>query len=129
MSDGMKHSDYRGERRSATSSREAGTLVGLAVGLAFVVAVAAVGQHDACTDAGYQLAVAQREGIELRRICARVEQRVATLRSPASAIARAQKWQLGLAYPRTWNVVSASTRTEPVATVDSAVPAAEGRHP
>jgi hypothetical protein len=86
-----------------------GVLVGIAAVAAFSAGLIAVSQHADCTTAGYRLAVAQRENLELRRGVDQVARRVDALRTPQAAMARAAAMKLStLKYPKTWNVVSAA---------------------
>jgi hypothetical protein len=85
-------------------------LVGLAVLAAFAAGLVAVAQHASCTSAGYQLAVAQRECVELRRSLAQAERGVTRLETLPAASSRATPMKLAsLRYPKTWNVVSSAT--------------------
>jgi hypothetical protein len=87
-----------------------GVLVGVAVAAAFAACLVSVAQHACCTSAGYQLAVAQREALELRRAEEQAERRVAQLSTVTAATARATPMKLTrLTYPRTWNIVNAGT--------------------
>ena len=87
-----------------------GVLVGVAVVAAFAAGLVAIAQHACGTSAGYQLAVAQREGQELSRAAEQAERRVAQLSTVTAATARANSMKLTrLAYPRSWNIVNAST--------------------
>jgi hypothetical protein len=87
-----------------------GALVGLAAAAALAAGLLAVSQHADHTTLGYQLAVAERERLELRRGVEQWERRVAALRTPLAASARAPSMKLAaLKYPKTWNVVSAAT--------------------
>ena len=104
-------------------------LLGLAVAAAFAAGLVAVEQHCSCTAAGYQLAVASRENLELRRACDEAERHVSRLRTPQAALARLAPMKLPkLDYPKRWNIVSsrtllaASSGPAPLA----AVPAAGG---
>jgi hypothetical protein len=86
-----------------------GVLVGVAAIAAFSAGLIAVSQHADCTTAGYRLAVAQRENLELRRGVDQVARRVDALQTPQAAIARAASMKLtSLKYPKTWNVVTAA---------------------
>jgi hypothetical protein len=104
-----------------------GVLVGLAAAASLAAGLLAVAQHADCTSVGYQLAVAERERMELRRELGRWERRVAELRTPSAATARATSMKLAsLKYPKTWNVVSAATvRACADAAVTAAKPAAK----
>ena len=85
-------------------------LVGIAAAAAFAAGLVAVAQHADCTTAGYQSAVVQREGLELRRQCDQVERHVAALSTAQAATARIAAMKLtSLKYPKTWNVVSPAT--------------------
>jgi hypothetical protein len=85
-------------------------LVGIAAAAAFAAGLVAVAQHADCTTAGYRSAVAQREGIELRRQCDQIERRVAAMSTAQAATARIVPMKLtSLKYPKTWNVVSPAT--------------------
>jgi len=85
-------------------------LVGIAAAAAFAAGLVAVAQHADCTTAGYESAVAQREGLELRRQCDQVERHVAILSTVQAATARVAAMKLtSLKYPKTWNVVSPAT--------------------
>lgn len=85
-------------------------LIGLAVAAAFAAGLVAVEQHCACTAAGYQLAVASRENLELRRASDEAERRVAYLRTPQAAMARMGPMKLPkLEYPKRWNIVTSRT--------------------
>jgi len=88
-------------------------LIGLAAAATFAAGLAAVAQHANATSAGYELAVAQREHVELARIAARAEQRLSRLSTPQAAMARAQapamKQLASLKWPKSWNVVRAAT--------------------
>lgn len=87
-----------------------GVLVGVAAVAAFAAGLFAVAQHACCTSAGYQLAVAQREGEELHRAAEQAERRVAQLSTVTAATARATPMKLTrLTYPRSWNIVNAAT--------------------
>jgi len=87
-----------------------GVLVGVAVVAAFAAGLVAIAQHAYCTSAGYQLAVAQREGQELSRAAEQAERRVAQLSTVTAATARATPMKLTrLTYPRSWNIVNAGT--------------------
>jgi hypothetical protein len=87
-----------------------GVLVGVAAAAAFAAGLLAVSQHAECTNAGYRLAVAQRENLELRRGVDQVGRRVDALRTPQAAMARAASMKLSaLKYPKTWNVVCAAS--------------------
>jgi len=93
-----------------TPEKKDGVLVGLAAVAAFVAGLLAVSQHAECTAAGYRLAVAQREHLELSRAVDQIERRVDALRTPQAATARAATMKLAsLKYPKTWNVVNATT--------------------
>jgi hypothetical protein len=96
-----------------------GVLVGVAAIAAFSAGLLAVAQHADCTTAGYRLAVAQRENLELRRGVDQVARRVDALLTPQAAMTRAAAMKLtSLKYPKTWNVASASTiQKNAVATV------------
>jgi len=84
--------------------------VGVAAVAAFAAGLVAIAQHAYCTSAGYQLAVAQREGQELRREEEQAERRVAQLSTITAATARATPMKLTrLSYPRNWNIVNAAT--------------------
>ena len=84
-----------------------GVLVSVAVAAAFAAGLVAVAQHAYCTSAGYQLAVAQREGEELHRTAEQAERRVAQLSTVTAATARATPMKLTrLMYPRSWNIVN-----------------------
>lgn len=90
--------------------RDEGVLVGIAVAAAFAAGLLAVAQHASCTSAGYELAVARRAGLELRRSAAAAERRVTALSTPQAATARAAAMKLtALKYPKSWNVVNAAT--------------------
>lgn len=85
-------------------------LIGIAVGAAFAAGLMAVAQHANCTTAGYDLAVAQRENLELRRTAAELDRRVSSLSTPQAAVARAAAMKLtNLKYPKTWNIVRGAT--------------------
>ena len=85
-------------------------LVGIAAIAAFAAGLVAVAQHADCTTAGYESAVAQREGVELRRQCDQIERRVAILSTVQAATARVAAMKLtSLKYPKTWNVVRPAT--------------------
>ncbi len=87
-----------------------GVLVGSAALAAFAAGIVAVSQHADCTSAGYRLAVADRENVELRRGVEQAERRVEALRTPQAATARAAAMKLAsLKYPKTWNVVCAAS--------------------
>jgi hypothetical protein len=86
-----------------------GVLVGVAAVAAFVAGLFAVSNHAECTNAGYRLAVAKRENMELRREVDQAARRVSALRTPQAATARAASMKLAsLKYPKTWNVASSS---------------------
>ena len=92
------------------NGRGDGVLVGVAVVAAFAAGLVAIAQHAYCTSAGYQLAVAQREGQELSRVADQAERRVAQLSTVTAATARVTPMKLTrLTYPRTWNIVNAGT--------------------
>jgi hypothetical protein len=94
------------------SDRDGGdrVLVGIAAAAAFAAGLVAVAQHADCTAAGYRTAVAEREGLELRRQCDQAERRVAALSTAQSATSRVAPMKLNsLKYPKTWNVVSPAT--------------------
>ncbi len=63
------------------------------------LAVSAIAQHDACTAAGYRLAAARREALDLRRRLAAAEQGLALVRAPEAVLARAAGMGLDLDYP------------------------------
>ena len=87
-------------------------LVGIAAAAAFAAGLLAVAQHSSCTSAGYELAVAQREGTELRLAASQQERRVTALSTAQAASARIAPMKLTtLRYPKTWNVVNAATVT------------------
>jgi hypothetical protein len=93
-----------------SGGRDDGVLVGVAVAAAFAAGLVAIAQHACCTTAGYQLAVAQREGEELQRAAEQAERRVAQLSTVTAATARAAPMKLTrLSYPRSWNIVNAGT--------------------
>ncbi len=85
------------------------TLLVVAVAAALAAGLCAVDQHASCTTAGYALAVAQREGEECRRMADAAERRVAAARTTQATMARAKDMKIPLDWPRTWNVVRAST--------------------
>jgi len=86
-----------------------GVLLGVAAVAAFASGLLAVSHHAECTTAGYRLAVARRENIELRRGVDELARRVDALRTPQAATARAAAMKLtSLKYPKTWNVASAT---------------------
>ncbi len=108
-------------------ARNDGALIGIAAAAAFAAGLIAVSQHAECTSAGYRLAVAQRENLELRRSADVLARRVDGLRTPQAATARAASMKLAsLKYPKTWNVVHAATieraATAAVAAVQPAPP-------
>jgi hypothetical protein len=85
-------------------------LVGIAAAAAFAAGLLAVAQHAGNTTAGYESAVAQREGQELKRRCDQIERHVAALSTAQAATARVAAMKLtSLKYPKTWNVVSSAT--------------------
>ena len=92
------------------NQRPDGVLVGVAAVAAFAAGLIAVAQHADCTSAGYKLAVAQRGNLELRRGVDQLARRVDVLKTPQAATARAAAMKLAsLKYPKTWNVVAATT--------------------
>ncbi len=114
------------------AKRDEGVLVGIAATAAFAAGLLAVAQHAHCTSTGYQLAVARRAGLELRRSAAEAELRVTRLTTPQAATARAAAMKLtALKYPKSWNVVNAATLracADPAnATVICAAPAGVAR--
>jgi hypothetical protein len=88
-------------------------LVGLAAAATFAAGLIAVAQHANTTSAGYQLAVLERENLELSRIASQGERRVAELSTAPSARARGQspamKKLASLKWPKSWNVVRSET--------------------
>ena len=87
-----------------------GVLVGVAAAAALAAGLMAVAQHANCTSVGYELAVAERENLELSRGVERIERRASALRTPQAATARAAAMKLSaLKYPKTWNVVTSAT--------------------
>jgi hypothetical protein len=107
------------------AKRDEAVLVGIAATAAFAAGLLAVAQHAYCTSAGYQLAVARRAGIELRRSAAEAELRVTRLSTPQAATARAAAMKLtALKYPKSWNVVNAATLRACAVPADAAVAAA-----
>ncbi len=76
-----------------------GLLLVLFGATAVLAGAAAVGQHNACTAAGYKLAEARREHVRLDRSIAAAQQRLAALRAPAATLARAAAMGLDLTYP------------------------------
>ena len=87
-----------------------GVLIGIAMAAAFAAGLIAVAQHAGRTSAGYQLAIAEREGIELRRVADQAQRRVSSLRTPQAATARVAPMKLtALKYPNKWNVANAAT--------------------
>jgi hypothetical protein len=107
------------------AKRDDGVLVGIAAAAAFAAGLLAVAQHAYCTSAGYQLAVARRAGLELRRSAHQAERCVTALSTAQAATARAAAMKLTtLKYPKNWNVVNASTlRACADTTTTAAVPA------
>lgn len=92
------------------SKRDDGVLLGIAAAAAFAAGLLAVAQHAYCTSAGYELAVARRAGLELRRSADEAERNVTRLSTAQAATARAPSMKLtALKYPKTWNVVNAAT--------------------
>lgn len=63
-------------------------LLGLAAAAAFAASLLAIAQHSENTAFGYRLAASQAEGEALAREAARLERRVASLRSPVAVLAR-----------------------------------------
>lgn len=86
-----------------------GALVAIAAAAAFGAGLLAVRAHADCTAAGYDLAVARSEGVELGRAADAAERAVTRLRTMPAATARAAAMKLRLDYPKKWNVVRAGT--------------------
>ena len=85
-------------------------LLGISFAAALGAGLLAVDEHAATTGAGYRLAVALREGEELRRMADAAGRRATRLAAPQAALARAAAGRPAkLAWPTRWNVVRAAT--------------------